>query len=117
MVCGSGLGDGWSSQFLPHLQPGKQHRAFCFSVCSVSAPSPNACHHNTEAIIIVPFQPDSTMSEPSQTRTGACLCGRVKFTFEGSPLWNTVCYCLNCRRYSGSALYTAAICPKNVGYP
>ena len=54
---------------------------------------------------------------PGVTKTGACLCGKIKFTVEGeaaTPLWCTICHCLNCKRRSGSALYTAAICPKNV---
>ena len=57
------------------------------------------------------------MSESGKVKTGGCLCGKVKYKLEGdaaTPMWQTVCYCLNCRRRSGSALYTAAICPKNV---
>jgi hypothetical protein len=57
------------------------------------------------------------MSESGKVKTGGCLCGKVKYKLEGeaaTPVWQTVCYCLNCRRRSGSALYTAAICPKNV---
>lgn len=56
---------------------------------------------------------------PGVTKTGACLCGKIKFKVEGeaaTPLWCTICHCLNCKRRSGSALYTAAICPKNVGW-
>ena len=59
----------------------------------------------------------STMSASDKVRTGGCLCGKVKFRLEGeaaTPMWNTVCYCLNCRRATGSALYTASICPQNV---
>ena len=43
--------------------------------------------------------------------TGRCLCGAVRFTAEGEPLWVVHCHCHSCRRNTGSALATF------VGFP
>ncbi|TKA69386.1 hypothetical protein B0A55_08683 [Friedmanniomyces simplex] len=55
------------------------------------------------------------MSQPSETRTGACHCGKIKYELEGraaTPIYNTVCHCLNCQYITGSALLAASIVPK-----
>jgi hypothetical protein len=36
------------------------------------------------------------------TNTGGCLCGAVRYSFEGEPLMQAVCHCKNCQRQSGS---------------
>lgn len=57
------------------------------------------------------------MSTQSSVKTGSCLCGKITYRFEGdsaTPLYNTVCHCLNCRKWLGSAFLTASICPKSV---
>ena len=42
--------------------------------------------------------------------TGQCLCGEVKYEIEGkiSPIW--LCHCGKCRRSSGSAFHSSAVC-------
>lgn len=37
------------------------------------------------------------------THTGSCLCGKVRYAFEGDPLLVAVCHCRHCQRQSGSA--------------
>ncbi|KXS96674.1 hypothetical protein AC578_4396 [Pseudocercospora eumusae] len=52
----------------------------------------------------------------SESRTGRCLCGTVKYELSGAalkPYYNTVCHCLNCRRVTGSAFLCASICPRD----
>ena len=39
-----------------------------------------------------------------ETRTGGCLCGKVRYRFEGDPLMCVTCHCKNCQRQAGSAL-------------
>ncbi|WP_353226963.1 GFA family protein [Novosphingobium sp.] len=39
----------------------------------------------------------------SDTRTGGCLCGAVRYTVNGAPLMSGVCHCKNCQRQAGSA--------------
>jgi hypothetical protein len=36
------------------------------------------------------------------TVTGACLCGAVSYTIKGDPFFSCICYCIDCRRVSGS---------------
>lgn len=48
------------------------------------------------------------------TIKGHCLCGDVQYEIEGkiSPIW--LCHCSKCRRSTGSAFHTSAICrPEN----
>lgn len=41
-----------------------------------------------------------------ETSTGGCLCGRIKFTTEGPPLWVAHCHCNSCRRSTGAPVTT-----------
>ena len=36
------------------------------------------------------------------TRTGSCLCGKVRYMLEGEPFLTGVCHCADCRKESGS---------------
>lgn len=42
--------------------------------------------------------------------TGQCLCGDVRYEIDGkiSPIW--LCHCGKCRRSSGSAFHSSAVC-------
>jgi hypothetical protein len=34
---------------------------------------------------------------------GGCLCGRVRYTVSGDPVFSGVCHCRSCQRFTGSA--------------
>ena len=36
------------------------------------------------------------------TWTGGCLCGAVRYSVEGDPLWMCHCHCSMCRRLTGA---------------
>ena len=38
----------------------------------------------------------------SDSHTGRCLCGKVKYDTGSKPLWVTICYCKFCQRATGS---------------
>ena len=44
-----------------------------------------------------------TGDEPIARHEGGCLCGQVRYVFDGDPLLVAVCHCRNCQRQSGSA--------------
>jgi hypothetical protein len=54
----------------------------------------------------------ATTSPPE--RTGTCLCGAIKYRQVGSSVYDTVCHCIPCRKWTGSVAFAAAICPKEV---
>lgn len=41
--------------------------------------------------------------------SGQCLCGAIKFSFEGKPLAVTRCHCDHCKKQSGSLFSINAI--------
>ncbi|QIQ85305.1 GFA family protein [Erythrobacter sp.] len=43
------------------------------------------------------------MSE-DETRSGGCLCGKVRYTLAEDPVMCVTCHCKNCQRQAGSAL-------------
>ena len=43
--------------------------------------------------------------------TGGCLCGRVRYTLSGDPVFSGLCHCRNCQRYTGSAFETVVAFP------
>ena len=51
------------------------------------------------------------MSDRAAERGGGCLCGAIRYTAAGTPLWVAHCHCHSCRRSSGAPF--AAF----VGYP
>jgi hypothetical protein len=38
--------------------------------------------------------------------TGHCLCGTVKFSYEGEPKWTLNCHCESCRRATSAPMAT-----------
>jgi hypothetical protein len=51
---------------------------------------------------------------PPRERTGACLCGRIKYRLVGESVYDTFCHCIPCQKWTGSVALTASICPKEV---
>ena len=50
-----------------------------------------------------------TADSPSQTtHTGGCLCGAVRYEFDGPTKWIGYCHCQSCRRNTG-ALFAAFV--------
>ena len=53
----------------------------------------------------------NTMAEEAvseRVRRGQCLCGDIRFTVRGAPLWVVHCHCLSCRRNTGAPVTTFA---------
>lgn len=44
--------------------------------------------------------------------SGGCLCGAVRYTFEGEPGQGMVCHCTHCQKQSGSAFSTIIAVPQ-----
>ncbi len=45
----------------------------------------------------------------SDSKSGGCLCGAVRYELTGEPLRTMICNCKNCQKSSGSALSTIAL--------
>lgn len=41
-----------------------------------------------------------------ESATGRCLCGAVRFAFDGAPAWTGHCHCESCRRTCAAAFTT-----------
>lgn len=47
--------------------------------------------------------------------TGGCLCGNIRYTAKGEPLFQAVCHCTDCQRQAGTAFsVVAAFAPADV---
>jgi hypothetical protein len=42
-------------------------------------------------------------------KTGSCLCGAVKFEFEGPARPVIVCHCIQCRKQTGSMMHATSV--------
>jgi len=51
------------------------------------------------------------MSDRIEGGTGGCLCGAVRYRYEGSPSSVGLCQCERCQRQSGSAFLIGAVFP------
>jgi hypothetical protein len=65
--------------------------------CVLSAPS--AYHRRTD------------IEETHVTTTGGCLCGQLRYAFEGEPAFIGKCYCLDCHKESGTGHITFVSVP------
>jgi hypothetical protein len=43
--------------------------------------------------------------------TGGCLCGRVRYTLSGDPVFSGICHCRSCQRYTGTTFEAVAAYP------
>ncbi len=48
-----------------------------------------------------------------ETRSGGCLCGKVRYTVSGPPFNTGLCHCADCRKESGSSFTTFANWPRS----
>jgi len=49
----------------------------------------------------------------SASRTGGCLCGRVRYTAPATPSGVVVCHCRDCQKQAGSAFSIIAVFPRD----
>jgi len=49
------------------------------------------------------------MNTSTDTRTGGCLCGQVRYTVPRQPLATVICHCRHCQKQAGSALSVVAV--------
>jgi hypothetical protein len=49
----------------------------------------------------------------SETRSGGCLCGAVRYKANWPPVATAVCHCKNCQKQAGSALSVIAVFPRD----
>src|ERR1700761_188512 len=43
---------------------------------------------------------------------GGCLCGKVRYTANGDPVFVGVCHCTDCQKFTGSAFSVVVGLPK-----
>lgn len=55
-------------------------------------------------------QPNDT-PQSKQEYHGSCLCGRLTYTLTSQPLKSTICHCLTCRKWTGSAFIAGLVFP------
>jgi hypothetical protein len=48
----------------------------------------------------------------TESRTGGCLCGAVRYELTAEPITTMLCNCTICQKSSGSALSTIALVPR-----
>jgi len=48
----------------------------------------------------------------TETITGGCLCGQVRYEIKSEPRLQLACHCANCRKQSGSAFSMSALVPR-----
>lgn len=46
--------------------------------------------------------------------TGQCLCGEITYRVKGEPTRVSYCHCVECRRFTGSAVLIGALVNRNV---
>jgi hypothetical protein len=52
------------------------------------------------------------MTDTKSGKTGGCLCGAVRYRYEGEPASIGLCQCRRCQRQSGSSFLIGVIFPK-----
>lgn len=51
------------------------------------------------------------MSTEIETIEGGCLCGSIRYEFDGAPLVVAVCHCRHCQKQGGSAFSINVVVP------
>ena len=49
------------------------------------------------------------MADETQTVSGGCLCGAIRYTATGAPKGAGYCHCRSCRRHTGAPLVAFAV--------
>ena len=49
----------------------------------------------------------------SETATGGCLCGAVRYTATGEPVGKLACHCADCQRQNGTSFSITAVYPSD----
>jgi hypothetical protein len=44
--------------------------------------------------------------------TGGCLCGSVRYSYDGEPVLTGICHCRNCQKQAGTAFSVIVAVPK-----
>jgi hypothetical protein len=52
------------------------------------------------------------MSDVKSGGSGGCLCGAVRYRYEGEPVSIGLCQCRRCQRQSGSSFLIGVVSPK-----
>jgi hypothetical protein len=52
------------------------------------------------------------MAKTTMGGTGGCLCGAIRYRYEGEPIAVGLCQCERCQRQSGSAFLIGMVFPK-----
>lgn len=53
------------------------------------------------------------MSDTQTCHEGGCLCGAIRYGFEGDPLLTAICHCTHCQRQGGSAFSIVCAIPSD----
>jgi hypothetical protein len=53
------------------------------------------------------------MADMNSGGTGGCLCGAVRYRYQGEPMSIGLCQCRRCQRQSGSSFLIGVVFPKN----
>lgn len=48
----------------------------------------------------------------SEKHEGGCLCGAIRYSFEGDPLFAGNCHCSDCQKWHGAAYFPAMGIPE-----
>ena len=48
----------------------------------------------------------------SETITGGCLCGEIRYECQGEPVVSFICHCTDCQQFTGSVFAAALFFPR-----
>lgn len=55
----------------------------------------------------------ATAAAAQSPLTGSCLCGKITYTIaaDAEPMANVICYCVNCRKATGTHMFNSSVFP------